>query len=401
MNALSLPENAHDLALWLCSHLDGVRQLPAGGSWEGRLPPEYDFDQVIEQIDRVGATSRLAGVNTPSSRTIEFHPSSVGVYQNIGDLLHVAANRKTIPARFTIIEPYFSYSENQGGADEKPCAVAEYFNAVGLWGALSKLADVPNGAELIFVESHESQVAVVCTYDDRELAKMPSFPEFSSEFCNTSMHIEQKRSIIRTALINQFRPKGKVTLAEVIHAFEDINEEVRRSYTMYMKEFSYKRTRDEIQRQNLDDTLRLNKTLADIQNQLLALPAAILLAGATIKTGEALRNGAVLAGVWVFCIFMLLLVSNQRSSVRAIAEEIRLRQEVLEKLPNDSRKDLASLFTALECRVKRQNSTLRLVALVIGLVAVISTIAVTLINTGATLADAVNAIFGWLVRAGL
>jgi len=371
MNTLPLPENAHDLAWWLCSRLDGVRRAPTGGSWEGRLPLEYDFEQVVQHIDRVDTASRLAGFNTPASRTIEFHPAAVGVYQNIDDLLHVAANRKTIPARFTIMEPYFSYSENQGGADEKPDPVADYFNAVGLWGALSKLADVPNGAELIFVESHESQVAIVCAYDVLELVKMPSFPEFSSEFCSTSMHIDQKRSIIRTALINQFRPKGKITLAEVMRAFEDINEEVRRSYTMYMKEFSYKRTRDEIQRQNLDDTLRLNKTFADIQNQLLALPAAILLAGATIKMGEALRNGAVLAGVWVFCIFMLLLVSNQRSSVRAIAEEIRLRQEVLEKLPNDSRKDLASLFIALQGRVKRQNSTLWLVTLVIGLVAAI------------------------------
>lgn len=400
MSIQLLPENAHDLAWWLCSHLNDVRRLPAGGALVGKLPLGYDFDQVVQHIDRVDTASRLAGVNTPASRTIEFHPAAVGVYESIDDLLHVAANRKVIPARFTIAEPYFTYSEGQGGADEKPTSVAEYFSAVGLWGALSTLADIANGAELIFVERHDAQVAIVCAYDAQSLLSMPSLSEFSSEFCKTSIHVDQKRSIVRTALIEHFKPKGKVTLAEVMRAFGAISEEIRRSYAMYMNEFSFKKTRDEIHRQNLDDTLRLNKTLADIQNQLLALPAAILLAGATVKVGEVIRNDAVLAGVWVFCVFMLFLVSNQRSSVRAIAEEIRLRENALEKLPNDSKTVLASLFVELQDRIKHQNMTLWLITLVVVLVAVLSTIAVIWVNTGVTLTGIADAISGWRVHIG-
>lgn len=403
MNTPQLPENVHDLAWWLCTHLNGVRQTPKGDLWEGELPREYDFDKTVRHIDQVDATSRLAGISTPASRTIEFHPTAVGVYRDVDDLLKVAANRKTPPARFTIMEPHFTYSESKGGVDEKPDLIDNYFNAVGLWGALSMLADVPNGTELIFVESNESRLTIVCSYDAAGLLRMPSFPKFSADFCNTSMHADQKRSIIRTALIEQFKPNAKVTLAEVMQDFEQISEEVRRSYTMYVNEFSYKKTRDEIDRQNLDDTLRLNKTLSDIQNQLLALPAAILLAGATVRIGEALRNSAVLVGVWVFCIFMVLLVLNQRSSLRAIADEIRLRREALEKLPNESKRDLASLFVKLQDRVRRQSVTLWLVTLVIGLVAVVSTAAVALINSRTSLSDAITtasetiiSVFHWL-----
>src|SRR3546814_1746328 len=66
----------------------------------------------------------------------------------------------------------------------------------------------------------------------------------------------------------------------------DLASDAKRSLSMYMAEFSVKKVTAEVERQNLEDTLSLNKTLSDIQNQLLALPAAILLAGATIKRSE-------------------------------------------------------------------------------------------------------------------
>jgi len=399
MNPPPLPDNLHDLALWLCAHLEGLHRLSSSGAWEGRLPLAWNFDQIVEHIERIDASSRLMGVQTPGSRTIEFYPAAVGVYQTMDDLLHTAANRKTIPSRFTLLDPSFSYSESVGGAAEKPISVDDYFNAVGLWGALSKLADVSNGAELIFVESHQAQLAIVCSYDAQSIRTMQSLPTFSAEFCSTSTHADQKRSIVRVALIDHFKPRARVTLAEVIRDFSAIYEEVSRSYEMYMNEFSYRKIRDEISRQNLDDTLRLNKTLSDIQNQLLALPAAILLAGATLKAGEVVRNDAVLAAVWVFSVFMVLLVLNQCSSVHAIEEEIRLRRQAIEKLPNDSKRDLDSLFGGLRIRTRRQKLTLLLISIAIGLIAILSTIAVVCVNTGLTAADVVNAISSWVARA--
>ena len=101
----------------------------------------------------------------------------------------------------------------------------------------------------------------------------------------------------------------------------------------------------------------------------------------------------------VFSVFMVLLVLNQCSSVHAIEEEIRLRRQAIEKLPNDSKRDLDSLFGGLRIRTRRQKLTLLLISIAIGLIAILSTIAVVCVNTGLTAADVVNAISSWVARA--
>jgi hypothetical protein len=174
--------------------------------------------------------------------------------------------------------------------------------AVRLWSVFKQLADVTNGS-ILFVASYDAQIEIRSEFSTEELEHMPSLGTFAAEFANATAHADQKRSIVRSALIDQFRPRHVATLGELIHSFEAIASDAKRSLSMYMAEFSVKKITAEVERQNLEDTLSLNKTLSDIQNQLLALPAAILLAGATIKSGETLRNYAVLAGVVVFCIF--------------------------------------------------------------------------------------------------
>src|SRR5690606_37879359 len=123
-------------------------------------------------------------------------------------------------------------------------------------------------------------------------------------------------------------------------------------------------------------TLSLSKTLSDIQNQLLALPAAILLAGATIKAGEVLRNYAVLAGIGVFTIFILILVSNQRHSIDAISAQITRRKGKIKNMPADSSADILPLFDKLESRVVKQKRTLCLIKYVILVVVLLTAFAV-------------------------
>jgi len=205
------------------------------------------------------------------------------------------------------------------------------------------------------------------------------------EFSNEESHVDQKRSIIRTTLIEQFRPRRSVTMADVLAKFEAIATDARHSLAMYMAEFSVAKVRGEVERQNLDDTISLNKTLADIQNQLLALPAAILLAGATIKGGETLRNYAVLFGVIVFTIFIWILASNQRHSIDAINSQIARRKSKVETMPAGSSASILPLFTTLEDRVTKQKYTLCFIKCVISVVVVSTALAVINVNNDGAL----------------
>lgn len=380
-----LPTNAHDLALWLYDTLEGITPLQGTGV-EGRLPDKYDFNLVATHIEQV--SEKLNGHINEAARIIEFHPSLVGVYSSLSQLLRVEANRKQAPAKFSVLTPRYTYPSPAG--TKMPEEIAQYIEATRLWSTVNKLADIPESNNALFVISHDALLEVRPDYDTQHLVSLPSLPELASEFVNSTTHTDQKRSIFRSCLIEHFRPRRQISLADLIPHFEAIATDAKRSYAMYMAEFSYQKIRSEVEKQNLEDTLRLNKTLADIQNQLLALPAAILLAGATISTDTSIRNYAVLAGVWVFCIFIILLIINQRHSVDAISSEIRLRKNRIEKLPGNEKGELISLFDSLKKRVSRQCLTLHLITVVVVAIALLTTFAVIAINSGLTLQDFID-----------
>lgn len=391
-----LPTNAHDLALWLYDTLEGVTPLH-GTSVKGRLPDRYDFSRVATHIDQV--SERLSGLTDEASRSIEFHPSTAGVYASLPQLLGVEINRRQVPAKFTILAPRYTHPSPAGA--EIPVEITRYIETTRLWSIVNKLADLPDNNNALFVVSHDALLEIRPDYDAQNLEHLPSLPELASEFVSSTTHVDQKRSIFRSSLIEHFRPQRKISLADLIPHFEAIATDAKRSYAMYMAEFSYQKIRSEVEKQNLEDTLRLNKTLADIQNQLLALPAAILLAGATISADANLRNYAVLAGVWVFCVFIVLLVRNQRHSVDAISDEIRLRGNRISKLPENEKNDLLPLFASLQTRVRRQRLTLNLITAVVVVIALLTTLAVVLVSNGLSLHEFINSIAACFTGAHL
>src|SRR5690606_3086480 len=98
-------------------------------------------------------------------------------------------------------------------------------------------------------------ITILPEFDSKDLRPLTSFPRFAAEFSNEESHADQKRSIIRSVLIEQFRPQRRVTLANVLAKFDDIATDTRHSLAMYMAEFSVAKVKSEVERQNLDDTL--------------------------------------------------------------------------------------------------------------------------------------------------
>ena len=141
--------------------------------------------------------------------------------------------------------------------------------------------------------------------------------------------------------------------------FEDFAERVRSAYTLYTTDFSFEKLRSEGDKQNLEDMLRLNKTFSDIQNQLLAIPAAMLLVGANVKANDLAANISTVVGISIFAWIMWQLVFNQVNSVTAINNEIHLRRDKVKEQPAEISKRLLESFSALSERVKRQQAVLK------------------------------------------
>jgi hypothetical protein len=130
---------------------------------------------------------------------------------------------------------------------------------------------------------------------------------------------------------------------------------------MFMERFSSDTLRVEVDKLNSDDMLRLNKTFSDIQNQLLAIPAALLVVGASVEQANWPKNLSILLGTLIFSALMWLLVKNQENSVSAIKAEIAVRQEKLEAQPEVVSSPFVQAFADLAKRVAHQRTVLRVV----------------------------------------
>lgn len=342
-----LPTSAHDWALWLFEHLEGVEF--AGTNWQGRLPADLDFDATVEAIPQ-----SLRGLTDSRERTIEFHPESGHVYPNMVALVQ-GPRQRAVPAEFTVRELGYTHGKTQ----PVPQPVRNYLDTVKLWQLLKSFADYEVNQSVAFIKSYESKVEVRPEYGASELVPLPGLTEFGATFFEADHHRDEKRNIVRAALLEVCKGQLVVRLADLLPKLGDLIDRVKASYTLYTADFSFEKLRSEVDSKNVEDMLRLNKTLADIQNQLLALPAALLIAGAGVKPNSLAVNLTIWFGVTVFAWVMQKLVVNQQHSVAVIKQEVQLRIDKVAAQPEDIASRVLPLFADLRSRLGHQGKTLK------------------------------------------
>ena len=343
-----LPTLPHDWALWLFEKLEQPEN--AGNHWQGVLPNDLDFDEVVDALP-----TNLKGLCDADRRTIEFHPAAVGVFESMAELVD-GSRRRVAPKLFTIRALDYTH----GRSASVPEIVAQYLGAVRLWQLFDRSADhgTGQGYSLYFIKTFESKVELRCEYSATNLCPLDGLDEFAKNYFESDHHQDQKRTIIRNALLETFKGQLAVSFSEVLQEFKEFAERVRSAYALYTTDFSFEKLRSEVDKQNLEDMLRLNKTLSDIQNQLLAIPAAMLLVGSNVKADNLAANFATVVGVSIFAWIMWKLIHNQVNSVTAINKEIHLRQGKVKEQPPDISGKLLPQFSELSERVKHQQAVL-------------------------------------------
>lgn len=352
------PANRHDAALWLLSVLEEQRADALEAALTvGVLPRGYDFEEVMRVLD--GIPGALVADVSRDTRRIRFRLQDAFVYDSLDDMLRRRASALgQVPEKFTLRDTAYQH----GVTGVVPPTVKNYLDAVSLWKALKDVASYKTGDDrLHFVVGHDKEACVALRYGVDDLLQMPSLQMFVEDIAKTGLHRQEKLAIARAGIVEQFGRESCAGLGEIIKGFEHLMMYIRQSYALFLAEFSTAKVRREVEKQNLDDALRLNKTLADIQNQLLALPAALLIAGATVDASSATKNVAVLVGMAIFFVLMWLLIGNQDNSVEAIGEEIRLRRDLLEAQPQRIAEQYRGSLDTLKKRVKTQLSVLLLI----------------------------------------
>lgn len=356
-----LPTTPHDWALWLFEQLEEVEYV--NSHWQGRLPTKWDFDEIASALPEA-----IKGVLDNPSRVVEFHPGGGNVYETLDGLVQ-GARRRSVPSEFTVRDLHYTH----GQTEPVPQAIRDYVDAVKFWQHLKLFADYEVAQSIVYIKSYESKVEIRAEYCAADLVPLNGLAEFASAYFVTEHHRDQKRNIIRASLLEVCKGQLVARLSELLPKFGDLVDRVKASYSLYTADFSFEKLRSEVDEKNVEDMLRLNKTLADIQNQLLALPAALMLTGSGVKTGDFATNVSIWIGVCVFLWVMHHLVKNQQNSVTAIEQEVNLRFAKVNGQPADIAQRISPLFDTLRGRVVKQHRVLKQIFWAVIIVWVVAT----------------------------
>lgn len=317
-----------DLVVKLCQSMSNAKVMDAELSGQIDILTE-DIQATLINLDAeghyhlpkefknisIGQTLEIRGVAVPRLRNLFFA-------ETWEELLSHHDFRFNKPKNYFVLKTNF-YSKN---STFDPCA-QQYSKIIHLIELLKKIADADqenaNRLTLLFLLKEKLELSIDYGADD--FCDLPDLESLCRDFLIDDPHTEQRKSILKTALSEMLKniPSDQ-RFKHLLNVFNELAKRARDNYELYVAGFSFEKIREEVQSNCLEYTLKLNKVFSEIQNQLLAVPAALLLIGSQMddKIGWGLKNWAVWIGVVIFSIFMNMLLKNQHHSLKAISAEI-------------------------------------------------------------------------------
>lgn len=253
---------------------------------------------------------------------------------------------------------YYSAAPNPDDAVAK-----NYQQVLGLVNLLNRLADhsSDSGQTVRFVFLLKEKLEFDVRYKIDDLRDLPKLEKISTDFLCEDIHTEQRKSIFKSVLTEMLKnTRQEERFEHLLKMWEEFIKRVQDNYELYVSGFSFEKVREEVESNKLEYTLKLNKVLGEIQNQLLAIPAALLLIGTQMDAANGLswKNGSVMLGALAFGWFIALLIKNQRSSLEAIHKEIVALENKLKVEHAALATKLMPEYNELDARYKQQKCTL-------------------------------------------
>lgn len=336
------------------------------GRINGVLPQEV-FQEASEALDRHGLLER----SSADKREVVFLPpldqNSFFAF-SLDDLLNGSQRRQCVPEKFYLADVGFLYEGDYANA---PPEVRSYIDAVTLVGLFSPpLADhlVPKGVpKLIFF--HGEKIELLLNYTQGDLAGLKGVADFAKDFINTDAHVEQKKTIVKSILLEMKKEAeaDKFTIGLIFSRFDEFSRRVSSSYQLYVSEFSFQKIKAEVEKSKFEALAKINKVFAEIQNQLLAVPVALVVVCGQMEAGNglSLKNLFIIAGSLVFAIFMLFLILNQRNTLRTIFLEMTAEWDLIKGKHNAVKVKFDEPYRLLRKRYRYQSILLEAVGLVV------------------------------------
>jgi len=266
-------------------------------------------------------------------------------------------------AQIRVLEPVYiaEYNWASGEANEPP-DFKQYRLAIELIDWLRARADHSDSDRLVFLLSEKLEL--IPSFEPSDL-KVASFEGLGTlkELLASDLHKDQRRAVAVKALIDMLGAlPTKERFSFLLRNLPQYVENVRNGYSLYASEFSYEKIRDKVEEARIDIAGKINKTISDIQNQILAIPVATVLVATQMKYGaeNILSNIALVVASLFFTALMYLVIRNQRDTLKVLGSEISRQERSLEKEYEKGADQFRQTFAQLRLRQQKQHERLRI-----------------------------------------
>lgn len=326
---------------------------------------DQDFEEVVSSLEK----HDVLIANDSNTKSVTFKAISTATEYfsaSMSDLLTAPSRKRKAPTTFYVADIDFLYNNE---VKECPTPVKSYLEYTSLVSLFEKISDHQGDiSKLIFF--HKEKIDLQINYSVEHLSPISRLDEFREKFIEDDIHSEQKKTIIKSVLLELHNEFGKkLSIGLIAEKFEEFYRRVSSSYQLYVSEFSFQKIKAEVEKSKFEFITRINKVFSDIQNQLLVVPASLILAGSQYETSSSttLKNLIIFCGAVAFAIFMMLLILNQRNTLLSILNEINNELQLIKQKHSSVKIQFDDQYNFLETRFLYQYVLLEIVSLIVAL----------------------------------
>jgi len=347
-----LPTNQLELVVLLSRQLEN--SYVDQGTIQCTLSEDYNFS--FDQICAALSNLDLLSDSDKTLHTIDISVSGINFFKTFDHFLENPSRRirNGIPPYFYIKSNDFLYDGNLALA---PVIVNNFFDLTKLYEAIQSISDfsqmTSSGSESIFIS--KKRLIINTKFEQNKLSKINNLDKFINAYINDEVHIEHKRAIIRSVIFEKYIDP-EISISRLAHDFDDFFKSVRNGYELYVGNFSFEEFKNAVEELRREYTLKINKVLTDIQNQVLAIPLATIIAAGQLKkvedTTSFILNFTILFGIFFFSYILWVVIQNQQNSLTLLSDELDSKKIEFSKKKDTEYGQLSiGVFAALITRI--------------------------------------------------
>lgn len=200
------------------------------------------------------------------------------------------------------------------------------------------------------------KISIPINYNVDDLHEMIGIDDLKESIA--APRLKERIRMLRSSLIKVAvtAPSEELTFSHLLKSFKILKTTYEQDWNLYISDFSLDELLEELEDKVLNIAEKLNSALSDLQKTIITIPLAIIFAAPRIDTTsiQNLKNGIIVASVWIFALFTWTFLSNHKRTLKFISNEIEDYKAFVEKKHEGLSNRISSKFEGLEKRCSYQ-----------------------------------------------